>query len=127
MSDGHTDGPAERYDPTSGPAEPDGLTDCPAELAGPSDDPTGADGPTDDPAVPRGSSEKPIESAGDRRTRELTRVAVLAVALMFIATFAFLTFASVIEGGFTLGSLLSVFILVLFAVGIVGALRNPPR
>ena len=57
----------------------------------------------------------------------MTRLAVLAVALMFIAAFAFLTFASVVEGGFTLASLLSVFILVLFAVGIVGALRNPPR
>ena len=93
----------------------------------PADGPAEPDGPTDDPAVPRGPSEKPVESAGDRRTRELTRVAVLAVALMFIATFAFLTFASVVEGGFSLASLLSVFILVLFAVGIVGALRNPPR
>jgi hypothetical protein len=46
---------------------------------------------------------------------------------MFIATFAFLTFASVVEGGFDLASLLSVFILVLLSVGIVGALRNPPR
>jgi hypothetical protein len=57
----------------------------------------------------------------------MTRLIVLVVALMFIAGFAFLTFASVAEGGFTLASLLSVFILVLFAVGIVGALRNPPR
>jgi hypothetical protein len=57
----------------------------------------------------------------------MTRLIVLVVALMFIAGFAFLTFASVVEGGFTLASLLSVFILVLFAVGIVGALRNPPR
>jgi hypothetical protein len=57
----------------------------------------------------------------------MTRIAVLAVALVFIAGFAFLTFASVAEGGFTVASLLSVFILVLLAVGIVGALRNPPR
>jgi hypothetical protein len=57
----------------------------------------------------------------------MTRIAVLVVALMFIAGFAFLTFASVVEGGFTAASLLSVFILVLLAVGIVGALRNPPR
>jgi hypothetical protein len=57
----------------------------------------------------------------------MTRLLVLGVALMFIAGFAFLTFASVVEGGFTLASLLSVFILVLLAVGIVGALRNPPR
>jgi hypothetical protein len=57
----------------------------------------------------------------------MTRLAVLAVALLFIAGFAFLTFAAVVEGGFTLGSLVSVLILVLLAVGIVGALRNPPR
>jgi hypothetical protein len=59
--------------------------------------------------------------------KNITRLLVLAVALMFIATFAFLTFASVVEGGFDLASLLSVFILVLLSVGIVGALRNPPR
>ena len=41
----------------------------------------------------------------------MTRLIVLVVALMFIAAFAFLTFASVVEGGFTLASLLSVFIL----------------
>jgi len=57
----------------------------------------------------------------------MTRLAVLAVALAFIAAFAFLTFASVSKKGSPLASLLSVFILVLFAVGIVGALRNPPR
>jgi hypothetical protein len=57
----------------------------------------------------------------------MTRLLVLAVALMFIAGFAFLTFAAVVEQGFTLASLLSVFILVLLSIGIVGALRNPPR
>jgi len=57
----------------------------------------------------------------------IARLLVLAVALIFIAGFAFLTFASVVEGGFDLASLLSVFILVLLSVGIVGALRNPPR
>jgi hypothetical protein len=55
------------------------------------------------------------------------RALVLGAALVFIAGFAFLTFAAVVEGGFTLGSLLSVLILLLLAVGIVGALRNPPR
>jgi hypothetical protein len=49
------------------------------------------------------------------------------VALVFIAGFAFLTFRAVVEQGFTLASLLSIFILVLLGVGIVGALRNPPR
>ena len=57
----------------------------------------------------------------------MTRLLVLAVALVFIAGFAFLTFSAVVEQGFTLASLLSVFILVLLSIGIVGALRNPPR
>ena len=57
----------------------------------------------------------------------MTRLLVLALALMFIAGFAFLTFAAVVEEGFSVASVLSVFILVLLAVGIVGALRNPPR
>jgi hypothetical protein len=138
MSERPTDGPAERYGLTDGPTVPDGRTSDGADMAdGPGDDAAAPGGPTDGPAVPggqpggpiepRGVSERPIEPAGDRRKRELTRVSVLAVALMFIATFAFLTLASVVEGGFSLASLLSVFILVLFAVGIVGALRNPPR
>jgi len=57
----------------------------------------------------------------------MTRVLVLGAALVFIAGFAFLTFVAVVEQGFTLASLLSVFILVLLSVGIVAALRNPPR
>jgi hypothetical protein len=57
----------------------------------------------------------------------MTRILVLGVALFFIAGFAFLTVAAVIEQGFTIASLLSVFILALLGVGIVGALRNPPR
>ncbi len=57
----------------------------------------------------------------------MNRLLVLVAALVFIAGFAFLTFASVVEGGFTLGSLVSVLILLLLCVGIVGALRNPPR
>jgi hypothetical protein len=56
----------------------------------------------------------------------MRRLLVLCLALVFIAGFAFLTLSAVIEGGFTLASLLSVFILVLLGVGIVGALRNPP-
>jgi hypothetical protein len=57
----------------------------------------------------------------------MTRLLVLALGLMFIALFAFLTFAAVVEEGFSVASALSVFILVLLTVGIVGALRNPPR
>jgi hypothetical protein len=56
----------------------------------------------------------------------MTRVLVLGAALVFIAGFAFLTFVAVVEQGFSLASLLSVFILVVLAVGIVAALRNPP-
>lgn len=57
----------------------------------------------------------------------MRRTLVLGAALVFIAGFGFLTFAAVVEGGFTLGSLLSVLILLMLAIGIVGALRNPPR
>jgi hypothetical protein len=57
----------------------------------------------------------------------MTRIVVLGVALVFIAGFAFLTVAAVIEQGFTAASLISAFILLLLAIGIVGALRNPPR
>jgi hypothetical protein len=57
----------------------------------------------------------------------MTRLIVLAIALMFIAGFAFLTVAAVIEQGLTVASLISAFILVLLGIGIVGALRNPPR
>jgi hypothetical protein len=55
------------------------------------------------------------------------RVLVLGAALVFIAGFAFLTVSAVVEQGFTLASLLSVLILAMLTIGIVGALRNPPR
>ena len=57
----------------------------------------------------------------------MRRLVVLAVALLFIVFFAFLTVAAIIEQGFTPASAISIFILVMFATGIVGALRNPPR
>jgi uncharacterized membrane protein len=57
----------------------------------------------------------------------MRRILVLGAVLVFIAGFAFLTFVAIIEQGFSLASLLSLFILVLLAVGIIGALRNPPR
>jgi hypothetical protein len=56
----------------------------------------------------------------------MRRIVVLGAALVFIAGFAFLTFRAMAEQGVTLAGLLSVFILVLLAVGILGALRNPP-
>jgi hypothetical protein len=55
------------------------------------------------------------------------RIVVLGLALVFISGLAFLTFRAIDEQGFTLASLLSIFILVLLGVGIIGALRNPPR
>jgi hypothetical protein len=57
----------------------------------------------------------------------MRRTLVLAVALAFIAGFAFLTVSAAVERGFTLASLISVLILLLLAVGIIGALFNPPR
>jgi hypothetical protein len=57
----------------------------------------------------------------------MNRRLVLAAALLFIGGFAFLTYHALAEQGITLLGLVSVFILVLLAVGIIGALRNPPR
>jgi hypothetical protein len=57
----------------------------------------------------------------------LSRLVVLGMALVFIAGLAFLTVTAIVEQGFTLASLLSILILALLAIGIVGALRNPPR
>jgi hypothetical protein len=57
----------------------------------------------------------------------MRRILVLGAALVFIAGFAFLTVVAVIEQGFTVASLLSILILAMLAIGIVGALRNPPR
>jgi len=57
----------------------------------------------------------------------MTRTLVLAVALVFILGFAFLTVGSALEQGITVGTLLSVFVVLLLLVGIVGALFNPPR
>lgn len=57
----------------------------------------------------------------------MTRLVVLGVALIFIAGFAFLTLSAIIAQGFTLAGAISIFILVLLAVGIIGALLNPPR
>jgi hypothetical protein len=57
----------------------------------------------------------------------MTRLAVLAVALAFILGFAFLTIAGIEAAGFGIESIVSVVILLVLVVGIVGALRNPPR
>ena len=57
----------------------------------------------------------------------MTRLVVLGATIVFVAGFAFLTLSAVSRQGFTLASAVSVFVLVLLAIGIVGALRNPPR
>jgi len=57
----------------------------------------------------------------------MTRLLVLGAALVFIAGFAFLTVASALKEGFDILTVLAIFVLVLLSVGIVGALRNPPR
>jgi hypothetical protein len=57
----------------------------------------------------------------------MARTLVIAAALIFIAGFAFLTYSAFADQGVTLLGLLSVFILIVLAVGIIGALRNPPR
>jgi hypothetical protein len=58
----------------------------------------------------------------------MSRLVVLGVSLLFITGLTFLTVAAIIEQhGVTILGLVSIFILVLLAVGIVGALRNPPR
>jgi hypothetical protein len=57
----------------------------------------------------------------------MRRLVVLAIALVFISGFAFLTVVSVIEQGVTVATFVSVFVLVLMGVGIVGALLNPPK
>jgi hypothetical protein len=57
----------------------------------------------------------------------MRRILVLALALVFIAGFAFLTFGAIVEQGVTIASVLSFLILMFLVVGIVGALRNPPR
>jgi hypothetical protein len=57
----------------------------------------------------------------------MTRLVVLSLALVFIAGFGFLTFRAIADQGVTVAALLSIFILLLLGIGIVGALRNPPK
>jgi quinol-cytochrome oxidoreductase complex cytochrome b subunit len=55
------------------------------------------------------------------------RTAVLGVTLLFIAGLGVLTVDGFANHGVTVVGILAVLILVLFSVGIVGALRRPPR
>jgi len=57
----------------------------------------------------------------------MTRVAVLAISLAFILGFAFLTIGGIEQFGLSIPGVLSVVVLLILTIGIVGALRNPPR
>jgi hypothetical protein len=58
----------------------------------------------------------------------MTRVLILLLAALFIVGFAFLTLHTIVaQGGVSLGTGISVFVVVLMGVGILGALLNPPR
>lgn len=56
----------------------------------------------------------------------MTRLLVLAVVLLFVVGFAALTIAAAAEQGVTIATAVSLVVLVLLAVGVIGALRNPP-
>jgi hypothetical protein len=55
------------------------------------------------------------------------RSAILAVALAFVALLLALTVHAVAQSGPDVLTLLSLVVLLLLGVGIVGALRDPPR
>ncbi|MFI5003920.1 MAG: hypothetical protein ACHQE6_02795 [Solirubrobacterales bacterium] len=58
----------------------------------------------------------------------MTRLLVLLVAALFIVGFAFLTLSAIsAQGGVSLGTAVSIVVIVLMGVGILGALLNPPR
>lgn len=55
------------------------------------------------------------------------RIFVLTIALAFIVGLGALTVIEFIDNGLSALGVLAVLILVLFTVGIVGALRHPPN
>lgn len=57
----------------------------------------------------------------------MTRLLVLAASLVFLVGFGYLTLSAVSQQGFTLASALSIFLFVLLAVGIGGAMFNKRR
>jgi hypothetical protein len=52
---------------------------------------------------------------------------VLAIALVFIVLLAYLTIIDFIHHGVTAIGVLGVMIVLLFSIGIIGALRHPPE
>ena len=55
------------------------------------------------------------------------RLLVLAIAVVFTAGFGVLTALDISRYGVTGVSVVAIVILVLFSVGIIGALKEPPR
>jgi hypothetical protein len=55
------------------------------------------------------------------------RIVVLVVTLVFIGLLGALTISDFVNNGVTVAGILGVLILVLFGVGIVGALTQPPQ
>jgi hypothetical protein len=55
------------------------------------------------------------------------RIFVLVITLVFIGVLGALTISDFVNNGVTVVGILAVLILVLFGVGIVGALRQPPQ
>jgi hypothetical protein len=55
------------------------------------------------------------------------RIAVLTIALVFIGFLGYLTVKDLADHGVTLAGIAGLFIIVLFSIGIVGALRHPPQ
>ncbi len=54
------------------------------------------------------------------------RTVVLAIVLVFIVGFGYLTLSAIASGGFDVLSAISLLIIALFAFGAVGALLRPP-
>lgn len=57
----------------------------------------------------------------------MARVFVFGSALLFVFVLAALTVAGIEHSGFTAVAVVSIVLLVVLAVGIVGAMRHPPR
>jgi hypothetical protein len=57
----------------------------------------------------------------------MTRLAVFTIALAFVVGFAFLTISAFAQQGVTVAGVISAFFVLLLAIGLVGALRHPPR
>jgi hypothetical protein len=55
------------------------------------------------------------------------RQAVFTIALVFTSLLAYLTVVDFVRYGVTVLGVLGVLIVLLFGIGIVGALRHPPR